>query len=190
MNSKCFLFAAIFVILSFFAICFIWEARSALPVNTQRDISVGSCVGGQAIGICLNACVSKPQQFCETTVLHNAVVPFPCGHNVIVDTLTSTCEHDAAYDQPCFPSNGYYLMLLESGNYVQGDPESCGIREGVECQDRVVGTYPLVHICPDNNNNGNNNKPIILQAELHECTEKPNSTTYESCGEKATITGC
>ncbi len=190
MNSKNFLFAAVFVILSFFAICFVWEMRSALPVDTQRDISVGACVGGQARSIRINACVSKPQQICESLVLHDVVVPFPCGHDVTVETLTGECKHETAYDQPCLPSNGYYLMVSEGGDYVQGDPESCGTREAVKCQDRVVRTYPLIHICPDNNNNGNNNEPVILQAELHECTEKPNSTTNEPCGEKATVTGC
>ncbi len=45
MNSKCFLFAAVFVALSFFAICFVWEARFVLPVDENYDVTVGSCNG-------------------------------------------------------------------------------------------------------------------------------------------------
>ena len=48
MNSKSFLFAAVFAVLSFFAICFVWEMRSTLPENEVKDVSVGACTGGQA----------------------------------------------------------------------------------------------------------------------------------------------
>ena len=46
MNSKSFLFATIFIVLSFFAICFVWEVRSALPEGGGKEIAVGACATG------------------------------------------------------------------------------------------------------------------------------------------------
>ncbi|MBR2694424.1 MAG: hypothetical protein IKE69_09435 [Thermoguttaceae bacterium] len=182
MNSKNFIIA-VAVVISFFAACFVWEMRSALPESEGKDVSVGSCAGGQARRIVINACVYKPQKECESVVLYDAPVPFRCGHDVIVETLTSDCKHETSRE-PCYSSNGYSLNALDAGDYVQGNPASCGTTTVKECKDRITNTYPLFHRCPIDN------KLRKINIDVHECFEKPNSATQESCGEKATVTGC
>ena len=44
MNSKSFL-TAVLVAVSFFALCFVWEMRSALPVGKNYGVTVGACNG-------------------------------------------------------------------------------------------------------------------------------------------------
>ena len=85
MNSKSFLFAAVLVILSFFAICFVLEARSALPENEVNDVSVGACVGGYDC-IPWNGFCSKPKEPCRTVYRESIFgFQFPDGCDVYED---------------------------------------------------------------------------------------------------------
>ena len=84
MNAKSFLFAAVFVVLSFFAICFVWEIQSALPENEGKDVSVGACSGGYVYA-CWSGFCYKTREPCNTVFLEIGGIPFPNGCDVYED---------------------------------------------------------------------------------------------------------
>ena len=157
MNSKNFLFAAVFVILSFFAICFVWEARPALPIKNVSEAKVGSC--DEASGIRQNeSCVRKEMRFSQrvTDVVVNGQIFHLCTGCELIGSVTVCSGETGIVPEPgegtyyltSEPCTGYYVprsyseieseRLIDGVIYIEvecrytpGDWTNCGSKQSV-----------------------------------------------------------
>ena len=123
MNSKSFLFAAVFVILSFFAICFVWEARSALPENEGKDVPVGACGGGY-VYVPWNGFCFKPKEPCRTVFLDLLGCPIPNGCDVYEDKGGCSFRFGVKINTD-EPTDAYTFETKDCGELQKYEHRSC-----------------------------------------------------------------
>ena len=181
MNSKNFIIA-VAVVISFFAACFVWEARSALPGEMRKDISVGGCINGHARKPKTGACQASNVKNCDTQTSYNTYI-FPCGEEGSVQLHTYCASHHS--ESACTESNGYILRQDQEGDYVDNSTiGGCGPKEGYKCVPGLMQSRPVTHVptldCPGCS--------III--DEYPCKKSTTPVPNLNCGNKSDVKGC
>ena len=184
MNAKSFLFAAVFVVLSFFAICFVWEARSALPENEGKDVSVGACEGGYSVTL-KDDCPFQPQNLCDPKIEYDfPLILNGCKCSVVIPKLYTGCT--------CL--QGRTHCEANDGNKILPDPEGgsvpitvdngCGpyFEFNYEVEELPSLSYP--HTCPKTGST------VTHYIKRFGCKSKDENATIKFCGDRNSTTGC
>ena len=186
MNSKNFLFAAVFVILSFFAICFVWEARSALPENEGKDVSVGACEAGFSATTVMNECPYIPEVGCLNLTEVTYTEHFKCGCEKSLPNHVLGCLNQSSWEK-CFSFDGFRLIEDPEGHSALKNNEgACGQHKVTTCIPVQNGWVIYYHICPYNNNNVYEIKLPNINCLINSSVSPVN----ESCGDRHSVTGC
>lgn len=184
MNSKNFLFAAVFVVLSFFAICFVWEARSALRESEVNDVSVGACVTGSISVSVPNVCHETTEEICSYTITTDYVYTLYCGCTQLLSSYTDGCT--SAFEKTkCFSSAGNGLFPDSEGDAVSlMVPYGCGLCSRYECHNIAFPSIPVDHHCPKDQNDYH----YLIQQKG--CERDSKLYDMPSCGDRQSTTSC
>ena len=185
MNSKNFIIA-VAVVISFFAACFVWEARSALPEGGGKEIAVGAC-NTFVISILLpDACPPTPEISCETSIVYQTI-HFDCGCEQTFP-LNSGCVRPYS-ESACTAKNGHLTLPSEYGIYVDDTKSgNCGEKTGYYCETAYPGQkIPLTHDfdpkCPHGS--------CSVEKTVYPCHRTNNRVPNLDCGTKKEVKkGC
>ena len=186
MNSRNFIIS-VAVAISFFAACFAWETRSALPENEGKNLSVGACMGYCAQEYSDFKCREFASQVCREHHEYGEYV-FDCTshHSEPIPGFPISCESNVS-SSGCTQRGGMVADTETSGN-VSFAPriDGCGTRTERPCIEDVVDIHTISHLCPDNN------IPYTADFPVCECCPNPNENTQttKSCGSIMEPNGC
>lgn len=187
MNSKSFLFATIFIVLSFFAICFVWEVRSALPENEGKEVSVGACMGYFAQVYSDFKCREFASQVCrEHREYGGYEFDCPSHHTEPIPGIPISCESSVS-STGCTQRGGMVVDSETPGNVTFALViNGCGTRTERPCKEISTGNTRITHFCPDNH------ITYTVDFPTCECRLDPdeNNKTTKSCGSILEPNGC
>ena len=185
MNSKSFLFATIFIVLSFFAICFVWEMRSALPEGGGKEIAVGACATGFKSATLKDACPFRASTVCGHKIEYNVPVTLDgCNCEVVVPSLLTGCTCTQG-NTACEADDGDHLSPDTEGEAVSTVIEGgCGSYFKFYFEIEDLPSLPFSHTCPKTG------KSRTCYIKRSGCKPKNENPTIKSCGDRPSTSGC
>ena len=185
MNSKNFIIA-VAVVLSFFAICFVWEVRSDVPENEGKDLSVGACNTLRTSLLLPDACPPTPEKSCETSYSYQTI-HFNCGCEQTF-YLIAGCARPYS-ESACTAKDGHLAILSEEGIYVDDTKSgNCGEKTGYYCETAYPGqkitlTHDFNSECPHGS--------FSVEKTVYPCLRTNNRVLNLDCGTKKEVKkGC